>query len=294
MNRLNFTHMKKRFVRLKRNFFETDNKLIYLIQKILLLSNLKLRFKIKISDNSFIMYNCSKEAISFFLNKTFKLEERSFFFNFLNAGDTFVDVGANIGAFSIIAKEKVGNNGKCYAFEPNPKVYNEMIANFKANNYDIEAFNCPLSNTNNDTNFYIRKYSDDFGSLSQKAHDGDVVLKVKAMRADSVIDLAHTIDLVKIDVEGAEFFVLQGFGDVLKRVKFIKFENHFELFNCFNIQYIDIYSLLRNYDFEIYQLKTKMLMKLHQDYDSSKREDLFALRDKDIDEFIERTGYEFT
>jgi len=290
---LKLSKIKKRLIRIKNNFFTSDSKVKYLIQKLLLLSGINLPFKIRISDNSYILFQSSKESISYFLDKTFKLEERLFITNFLNIGETFIDVGANIGALSIIAKEKVGTQGKCFAFEANPKVYNEMVDNFKINKYVIEAVNCALSDKTGEMNFYMRKYADDFGSLSQNTHDGDLIVKVKSFRADKVISYENEVTLLKIDVEGAEYLVLKGFGDILNRVRFIKFENHLDLFKCFKIQFSDIFSLLNNFEFCIFHLKAEKLIKLTQNYDSSKRADLFALREKDKIEFTRRTGLEF-
>ena len=55
-------------------------------------------------------------------------------------GDTVVDLGANIGYFSLLAARIVRERGRVFAFEPEPKNYSYLVKNIKLNNYDnIEA-----------------------------------------------------------------------------------------------------------------------------------------------------------
>lgn len=57
------------------------------------------------------------------------------FHKILKHGDTFVDVGANFGYFSILAGMLIGPMGKLYAFEPIPRVFELLTKSLKANGY---------------------------------------------------------------------------------------------------------------------------------------------------------------
>ncbi len=65
----------------------------------------------------------------------------------LKPGDVFVDCGANIGLWSLVASSVVGSRGKVFAFEPNPLTFRKLINNLEYNdNATIVAFNVALGN----------------------------------------------------------------------------------------------------------------------------------------------------
>ena len=65
----------------------------------------------------------------------FEKAERVFVNKVLKPGDTFVDVGANIGLFSLIAANCVGKKGRVVAFEPVEKIYQRFCDNIKLNDF---------------------------------------------------------------------------------------------------------------------------------------------------------------
>ena len=63
----------------------------------------------------------------------------------LRLGDTFWDIGANIGWFSLLASKVVGSNGKIFSFEPSPDVFNLLSANIRGLS-SICAIQCGVGN----------------------------------------------------------------------------------------------------------------------------------------------------
>src|SRR5262249_21386484 len=63
----------------------------------------------------------------------------------LRAGDTFWDIGANIGWFSLLASKIVGSDGKVFSFEPSPDVFNLLSANTRGLN-SIRVIQCGVGN----------------------------------------------------------------------------------------------------------------------------------------------------
>ena len=61
----------------------------------------------------------------------FENDEVSFTAKFLRKGDTFFDIGANIGLFSLTASNVVGNEGKIFSFEPSPKTFSRLKSNIE-------------------------------------------------------------------------------------------------------------------------------------------------------------------
>jgi len=154
-------------------------------------------------------------------------------------GDTVVDLGANIGYFTLLASSLVGPKGKVFAFEPEPKNYNYLIKNIKLNNYkQTTAFQKAISDKNGMTKLFICSY--DTGHHTIKQSNGIEAYKHgRVLGKEEFIDIEtvtldeffknneKSIDVIKMDVEGAEFLALKGMDRVLRvneRIKmFIEF-----------------------------------------------------------------------
>lgn len=129
----------------------------------------------------------------------------------INKGDTFIDVGANIGFFTIFASGKVGQEGAVYAFEPSPVAYNLLQAHVHINRLN----NVILSNI---------ALLDEPGVLQMNVEDegGRGNLRTTAnfektvdVKGEAFDNLEFNIPnsangFCKIDVEGAEMNVLNG------------------------------------------------------------------------------------
>src|SRR6266699_2559349 len=70
----------------------------------------------------------------------FEATEREFLNRFLRPGDTFVDVGANIGLFTLIAARLVGPQGRVLSFEPTPETFARLTKNVQTNR--LENVSC--------------------------------------------------------------------------------------------------------------------------------------------------------
>jgi len=127
-----------------------------------------------------------------------------------NPKETFVDVGAYIGSYSLRAA-KVGE--EVIAIEPNPESFAILMKNIKDNNFhNITAYNIALWSSEEELILQL-----DQGS-STIYHDSNErpKVKVKAVPLDKL--KLKKINLLKIDVEGAEVEVLKGSTETLNRV----------------------------------------------------------------------------
>jgi len=121
-----------------------------------------------------------------------------------------IDCGANIGFTVLYFKKILYPQARIYAFEPNPYACTMLKKNISLNGLkDVFVFNVALSNTEGEIPFFL---SDNLGSLraSVRADRGGAhELKVKTIRLSDFIEkLGEQIDLVKVDVEGAENQIL--------------------------------------------------------------------------------------
>jgi FkbM family methyltransferase len=143
-------------------------------------------------------------------------ETSAFLRSSLRASDTFVDVGAGGGYFSLLAAS-VG--AEVLAFEADPAMCRIFRYNMKANDLSVKLSQSAASDENGENRFYVNKN----GSLSSlyPRQGTSSILTVPTKRLDDVIEHA---DIVKIDVEGAEIKVLRGMPKLLEKVRYLVVE----------------------------------------------------------------------
>jgi len=146
----------------------------------------------------------------------FEWQERKFINAFLKPGDIFVDVGANIGLFALIAAKRVGSHGTVFAFEPTPKIYKELLENVILNGFqNVHCIQKALSDSNDVRPLFVATDGfDDYNSFAKPITAASFVTeKVACLTWDSFAvqeDLIGKVTMMKIDVEGWESHVLQG------------------------------------------------------------------------------------
>jgi FkbM family methyltransferase len=136
-------------------------------------------------------------------------------------GMTVVDVGANLGYYTLLCAELVGPKGQVYAFEPVP--YNAELLNRSvgANGYtNVTAVAKAVSNATGVTTLHLD--AGNFGNHTivsgiNAPSDGEVV--VDTVSLDEFFDASRRIDFMKIDVEGAEGLVAAGARRLLAQTR---------------------------------------------------------------------------
>ena len=135
-------------------------------------------------------------------------------------GMVVLDVGANIGEITMAAAQRVGSNGRVYSFEPMTTLYDCLTEHLKMNGIDHVT---PITKGLSDKIGVATIFRAEATFKDGSRHDGLGTLYPTASRSDVVGDIELTtmdefcaesnitrIDLVKIDVEGAELAVLKG------------------------------------------------------------------------------------
>jgi FkbM family methyltransferase len=138
----------------------------------------------------------------------------------LKQGDTFIDVGANVGQHSIYAAQKVGPNGKVFAFEPIDSSAENIRLSASKNSFTwLTVIQKAATNFVGDTVFYKYELTD-ISSRNKNFTDRPAKeVKVKTTTLDIELNNLSRIDLVKIDVEGYEMDVLRGAEQIIKKFK---------------------------------------------------------------------------
>lgn len=135
----------------------------------------------------------------------------------LKQGDTFIDIGANVGIYSFLATKIIGSTGKVISIEPDPNTFYGLSKSVKLNGYSqIRCINLALSNCSGEAQFYVG--DDSVGNSLLSSFEYDSVKKVKVETFDRVLSGSNLekIRLIKIDVEGAEYLTIQGMKGFLK------------------------------------------------------------------------------
>jgi FkbM family methyltransferase len=139
----------------------------------------------------------------------------------LQPGMVVVDVGANVGYFSLLSADQVGPTGMVYAFEPEPVNHSLLQKNIDLNAYsNILAMQMAVSNTSGCIEFFLSELDSGSHSIYQEGARGVAdKLSVTSTTLDSFLEELGwpNIDLVKIDVEGAELAVLEGMESSIQR-----------------------------------------------------------------------------
>jgi FkbM family methyltransferase len=139
----------------------------------------------------------------------------------LHEGDWAADIGANIGAYTLVMSKSVGGGGRVDAFEPNPEVYLRLLANLKLNHFcdrtkvrtcalsagcGLEMLQLPSSTS----------WNRGTATLVQRKCHGDAI-RVEVETLDNVARDWRRCDLIKIDTDGNDFSVLQGASKTIRR-----------------------------------------------------------------------------
>lgn len=134
---------------------------------------------------------------------------------YLSEGSVFVDIGANIGYYTILAALRVGQTGHVYSFEPNPKAFSylqENVALNRLNNVSLQNVALGDSNTTGHLKLCLGQLG--LSRLITDNADDDDLVSVPIITLDAWLqgydEQAPKVDVMKIDAEGAEMLILQG------------------------------------------------------------------------------------
>ncbi|NJM70903.1 MAG: FkbM family methyltransferase [Scytonema sp. RU_4_4] len=140
--------------------------------------------------------------------------------NKLISGMFFVDIGANIGYFTLLASHLVGENGKVFAFEPFQYNLKLLYMNVKINQFDnISIY--PFAVSDKEALIAYDNMATN-GVISNLDAHLDSVLSttlVYSVKLDDVLRNIPRVDVIKIDVEGAEYLALSGGRTILNKYR---------------------------------------------------------------------------
>ena len=149
------------------------------------------------------------------------LKEKNKIRQFVKSSDVVIDVGANIGLFSLILSDLVGDIGKVYSFEPIPMLHRKLVNNIRINNVNnIETIEKGIGNSESEIEIFMNPEQSGLSSAVVKPSGKFISQKIKLTSLDNFFSSRkEKISFIKIDTEGYEPQVLIGAKGLIKRDK---------------------------------------------------------------------------
>lgn len=169
-----------------------------------------------------------------------------------------LDIGSNIGYYAILESNLVGVGGKVIAIEPNPTNYKYLLKNLKLqNNNNTESYNFAASNKDGTIKFLIYETSNECMTIpdgEESKYPGEVI-EVPTKKMDTFVQELNlnTVDFLRMDVEGFEYYIFEGLKTTLERFKpLIQIELHVNIMGIDKTKLILEHLKSLGYEIEYY------------------------------------------
>jgi hypothetical protein len=196
----------------------------------------------------------------------FEPNSLDFIHDHLKPGNTFLDIGANIGYFSLVCAKIIGTNGRVIAFEPGDFAFNLLAKNKDLNKFDnIDIYQSGFGEKNEILEFNSgspgMEVYNSLGDIVHTAADPNKFNKtlVQIFQGATWLKNNHIdyIDLMKLDVEGGEYNVLKGMLEIFQeqKIALLLIEIVYETSQAFGYHPRDILSMLKECGYDWFRLR---------------------------------------
>jgi len=139
-------------------------------------------------------------------------EEINFLKRELQAGDTFLDIGSNIGFYSLVVSPLVGPSGCVLAIEADPAIYRILTGNIDMNSIrNIRPLNVGVSDKEEELSFGLCTVGNRGGNSFLRPGDKQIRIRCRPLLDILVSENVTSVKAIKIDIEGFEYKVLNQF-----------------------------------------------------------------------------------
>ena len=178
----------------------------------------------------------------------------------LEPDDVVYDIGANVGMYTCFFSECLQPN-QVVAFEPHPSNLASLRSNLELNNTDAIVIERALSNTNGTAELKVASQERGEGKHSLAIDSDEETITVELAAGDQLIESGEipAPTVLKIDVEGAEYQVLQGLEQTLQSdlCRLIYVEVHPKHLNCYDTSPKDVEKLLKGPNYNVNPLQNQ-------------------------------------
>jgi FkbM family methyltransferase len=156
---------------------------------------------------------CEKRIL--FTPQYFDLAERELLQSRMRPDLVFIDVGANVGGYSLFVAACAGGGARILAIEPQPEIFERLVYNIRQNPFaSIKAIDCAVADIDGEITLFVDSFNR--GETSMRIVNSDSVgaqIRVPAKALKNIVadEGFERIDAMKLDVEGAEDLILEPF-----------------------------------------------------------------------------------
>lgn len=155
---------------------------------------------------------CEKRVL--FMPQFFDHEELAILAAHIRPGYRFVDIGANVGAYSLFVAARAGRDARILAVEPQPAVFTKLATNISLNPFGtVKAVACAVADKSGELTLFLDARNEGESSMRTLRSSVANSVKVQAVPLAQLLmseGFTH-VDAMKIDVEGAEDLILEPF-----------------------------------------------------------------------------------
>ena len=184
--------------------------------------------------------------------------ETALFKRLVKKGMAVVDIGANIGYYTLLAAHLVGDEGKVFAFEPDPYNYYLLCKNIEVNGCrNVIPVRKAVSSKSGKMKLFLDKSNLGGHSLSKANVGTSASITVEATSLDDYFkNTDYKVDVIKMDVQGLEMEVLEGMTNTINRNDNLKIITEFWPMGIRNSGSSpkDFLNKLVEYGFALYQV----------------------------------------
>ncbi|MBC8321726.1 MAG: FkbM family methyltransferase [Bacteroidetes bacterium] len=231
----------------------------------------------------------------------FAFEYSRIFYDLIREMSVFIDIGANIGFYSLLAV-KASENIKVYAIEPatGPFIFLQKNIELNKENARVNSYKIALSDTISSIDFYEHKnpkyryLNYNLGGISSEVNTTQSNNLIKTKVDSTTLDyfaknnLKEAVDLIKIDTEGTESRILENACEILEKIRPIIICE--TLYNKIEFK-LDF--LMKNHDYLFFNYMDNRLVKVDtiiRDEDNGVRDCFFVPKEKEylITKYLKR------
>lgn len=227
----------------------------------------------------------AETCLALFVTGYYEPNEFSFLNRILKPGMVFIDIGANLGLYSLFASTLVGEEGTVLAIEPSEREFQRLKTNAELNHRrNICLMQIGLSNESSERNLRIadevHSGHNTFGDFAYTGVQQEGQQRARVQRLDDVVQKEgfKRVDVIKMDAEGHELFVLQGAVETIKRFKptlFVELvDRSLSLQGCTSDQ---VWDCLTNMGYRILQFDVSTGLPVVADKKSYYQENIVAI-----------------
>ena len=163
------------------------------------------------------MYLDQGDSLGLALGGGYETVETALVLDLVRPGQVVLDIGANIGYYTLLFAKLVGPTGRVVAFEPDPESFSLLQRNIAENHYgNVTAFRVAVSNVNADLTLFRDRFNNLDHRLTSSGRDCTALI-VEAVRLDDFLPsrVDRPIDPIKMDIQGSEGLAVEGMRSTL-------------------------------------------------------------------------------